>query len=894
MSLEANLSPAWIESLYRAWQEDPDGVPPEWGAFFRGFDLGREGPPPPGEGAEAAAPTLKQSAVQSLIYRYRDIGHLLACTDPLSPCALDHPLLDLETFDLETADLDRVFAARGFLKGRATLREILDTLRQTYCRSVGVEFMHIQDPAERRWLIDRMEPTRNRPELSGEEKQLILEHLQEATLFEEFLHRKFLGQKRFSLEGGEALIPVLDALVRRAASLGVRDLVLGMPHRGRLNVLANIFHKPLETIFAEFADNLEFGFVGEGDVKYHKGFSVDHRYGEHPIHLSLASNPSHLEAVDPVVEGKCRARQEGYGADGEKLVLPVLIHGDAAFAGQGVVTETLNLSGLEGYRTGGTVHIVVNNQIGFTTAAADARSTRYATDVAKMLMVPIFHVHGEDPEAAVSAVHLALDYRQAFGRDAVVEIICYRRHGHNEGDEPYFTQPLMYGKIKDRPPAHEVYAARLVAEGKSPETVAAGAEAIRRRLEEGLDRPSEPVDLGFRDKWGEIERDYSPKAVFTGVETDRLQALARQLAELPAGFTPHPKAARLMEKRREAVLAGAGIDWAAAEALAFGSLLAEGVPVRLSGQDSRRGTFSQRHSTIVDMETGRTHVPLAALPGGAAFRPFDSSLSEAAVLGFEYGYSLETPGGLTLWEAQFGDFVNGAQVIIDQFIASGAAKWDRASGLALLLPHGYEGQGPEHSSARIERFLQLCAGDNLVVAVPSTPAQYFHLLRRQVLQSFRRPLIVLTPKSLLRHPECVSELDAFAGGPFREVLPEETDTGETTRVLLCSGKVYYDLDDRRRKSGRRGVAIVRLEQLFPLRSDLLKETLEPFAGAEVVWVQEEPENGGAWPFLRPRLTALLGKEPRYVGRDAAASPAVGSHRLHTREQEQILAEAFGD
>ncbi|OHB32816.1 MAG: hypothetical protein A2X84_04090 [Desulfuromonadaceae bacterium GWC2_58_13] len=609
---------------------------------------------------------FKQSAVQSLIYRYRDIGHLLACTDPLHSCPTSHPLLDLAEFELSESDLETFFPTRNFVQPGGTLREIVAILQQTYCRSIGVEFMHIQDPAERQWLKERMEPNRNRPSFNFEEKTRILWKLTAAAAFETFLHKKFLGQKRFSLEGAETLLPMLDHLVNRAAAGGITDLVLGMPHRGRLNVLANIFRKPYATIFAEFEDNLEYAFVGEGDVKYHQGFSteIETRDGRR-IHLALASNPSHLEAVDPVVEGKCRARQDGYGDNGRLRVLPVLLHGDAAFAGQGLVAETLNLSQLEGYRTGGTMHVVINNQIGFTTLPADARSTRYATDVAKMLAVPIFHVHGEDPEAALLAVDLAFDYRQRFGRDVVIELICYRRHGHNEGDEPFFTQPVMYEAIRNRKPVHELYAARLEEEGLSREQFDRMREDVNTCLEQGLGAEEKTVDEGFRGKWRDIERDYSEEPVATAVTAEILVELGRIATTIPENFTPHPKIAKLMENRRQAFESGDGIDWGGGEALAFASLLHDGVSVRLSGQDSRRGTFNHRHAALFDSTTGKPLFPLAhAGRNGARLSIYNSLLSEAAVLGFDYGYAMETPFGLTLWEAQFGDFANGAQLLV--------------------------------------------------------------------------------------------------------------------------------------------------------------------------------------------------------------------------------------
>ena len=891
-----NISPQWIEEQYRLWRDSPDQLPADWQAFFAGFELGGGVAAVPGEGPAPIEP-LKESAVQSLIYRYRDIGHLLACTDPLSPCSLSHPLLDLAAFDLAETDLDTVFHTRRFMKQSATLREILEVMRSTYCRAIGVEFMHIQEPAERQWLIDRMEPVGNRPPFPRDEQLRMLMRLQEATLFEEFLHRNFIGQKRFSLEGGESLIVLLDHIAGLTAVHGITAMVLGMAHRGRLNVLANILGKPLANIFAEFADNRESDIVGEGDVKYHKGFTVDREVAPgHRLHLTMAFNPSHLEAVDPVVEGKSRARQDRLGPDGRKRLLPVLVHGDAAFAGQGVVAETFNLSQLEGYGTGGTLHLVINNQIGFTTLPADARSTRYATDVARMLMIPVFHVHGENPEAVAHVARLALEYRQAFGRDVVVEIICYRRHGHNEGDEPYFTQPLMYERIKDRPPVHRLYGDQLTASGVDATTIAAMEQEVKSRLEGSLHGEQDlRGDAGHDGAWRSISRDYEPVQVPTAVPLETLIDLSERISTLPSGFTPHPKVAALLARRQEAVRVGTGLDWGNAESLAYASLLREGVLVRLSGQDSRRGTFNHRHAALHDLHTDAQHIPLAGVAAnGAAFHLFDSMLSEYAVLGFEYGYAVSFPDSLVIWEAQFGDFANGGQVVIDQFISAGENKWDRSCGLVLFLPHGYEGQGAEHSSARIERYLQLCAENNLLVAYPSTPAQLFHLLRRQVKLPFRKPLIVFTPKSLLRHPACVSRLDELAEGAFREVMADPEAGEGATSVLFCCGKIYYELLEHREAASRRDVAIVRVEQLYPLRADLLREAVARYTGAgEWRWVQEEPANMGAWQHLRPYLVEAIGREPRYVGRPSAAAPAVGSHRLHKLEQEKLISDAFG-
>ncbi len=889
------MSGEWLDTLYRQWRHSADSVPEEWRLFFSGFELGSDNTTPGDHGFDEKE-ALKLSGVQSLIYRYRSIGHLLACTDPLSPCLLSHPLLELANFGLDQSDLDTAFACRRFLKPRATLREIVETLHDTYCRETGVEFMHIQEPDERQWLIDRMEPCRNHPVFSVAEKLHILETLHQAAFFELFLHRRFVGQKRFSLEGGEILIPVLDRMVRSCPEAGISDVVMGMSHRGRLNVLVHILRKPYETLFAEFKDSDTLGFMGDGDVKYHKGHSCDIDLDGRRVHVTIAANPSHLEAVNAVVEGKCRARQDRYGADGSGWVLPVLIHGDAAFAGQGSVMEVLNMSQLEGYGSGGTIHVVLNNQIGFTTLPKDARSTSYATDVAKMLSCPIFHVQGESPEAALHVVDLAMEYRRTFRRDVVIELICYRRHGHNEGDEPAFTQPKMYQQIAARPPVNRIYAAVLAEEGgASPEAL----EQIERRVNEALESSfiKPPVDEppGFSDRWNTISAVYNPEPVDTAVSAEKLVTVARRLATLPSGFTPHAKIGALLQKRFEAVLKGVGIDWGNAETLAYATLLDQGYSVRISGQDSRRGTFNHRHCVVVDSNDERSYSPLeTVVQGGAGFQAWNSLLSECGVLGFEYGYSLESPACLTLWEAQFGDFANGAQVVIDQFIASGETKWNRASGLVMLLPHGYEGQGAEHSSARIERYLQLCASENIVVACPSTPAQMFHLLRRQMLQSFRKPLVVFTPKSLLRHPACISTVAQCCDGTFQTCIVPSDDISAARQVLFCSGKIYYELEEERIRLGRNDTVIVRIEQLYPLDLAAVKGVIGLcVAGCRLYWVQEEPENMGAWQHM-DRHFRNLSAPVGYIGRPADACPAVGSHHVHAEQQAEILSRAFSE
>ncbi len=891
MSFASNVGPQWLDAQYQLWCEYPEQVPADWRGFFEGYELGRQQ-----DTTGQVSQDPRPAAVQTLIRRYREIGHLLACVDPLSPCTFDHPQFHLEIFRLTNADLSCEFAPVNFILSQAKLGQIIEILQQTYCRSIGVEFMHISIPAERQWLQERMESRRNNPHLATDIQLAIFRKLQEATSFERFLHKKFLGQKRFSLEGGESVIALLEHLIRRGARRGLKHIVLGMSHRGRLNVLANIFGKPLENIFAEFKDNSEYQVVGEGDVKYHKGYSGDRSFSDgSSIHISLASNPSHLEAVYPVVEGKSRARQDEIGPDGTKQVLPLLIHGDAAFAGQGVVAETLNLSALEGYSTGGTLHVVINNQIGFTTLPADSRSTCYPTDIAKMLMAPIFHVHGDDPEALLQAAILALDFRQKFGRDVVIEVICFRRHGHNEGDEPFFTQPLMYEIIKNHPPAADIYYQQLCDQGIAAETLDQIRDEVETELEDALKRPEQKLPEAFLDKWQGVLRDFSFEPVETGVSAAKLTELGQIITRIPDNFSPHKKIAGLLQRRLDQILEGEKIDWGTGEALAFASLLAEGKTIRLSGQDSRRGTFNHRHATLVDMQTAGRLTPLeeVARQNGCRFHVYNSSLSEFGVLGFEYGYSVENPHDLTLWEAQFGDFANGAQVIIDQFISSSGTKWERFSALTMLLPHGYEGQGPEHSSARIERYLQLCAANNMQVVHPTTPAQLFHLFRRQLHQPFRRPLIVFTPKGMLRHPLCVSRIEDFSGGHFKNIIGDELAKKGIALLLFCSGRIYYDLLQYRLQQKITDTAIIRVEQLYPLDTDQFQAVLKGYAKKiDCRWVQEEIANGGAWMHIRDELSQQLGRPLTYVGRKSSASSAVGSHLKHNEEQQEIITQAF--
>ncbi len=891
----------YIDAQYRRWKSDARSVPPDWGRFFEGFELGRGSAP---GGRPPNRPEARgQARVEALRRRYRELGHLLACMDPLSACPTEHPLLDLAEFGLSAADLTRTFDLDDGGDGAgATLKEILLSLKQTYCRSVGVEYMHLQDPGERRWLQERMEPAGNRTALGADERRRIWERLSRAALLEEFLNRRYVGVTRFSLEGGDGLIPMLDALARHLAAAGAQEIVLGMAHRGRLNVQAHFLERPYREILSEFEHCYDPGDVtGSGDVKYHNGYLADVALeGGKTLRLCLLNNPSHLEVVGPVVQGLARGRQGLAGEDAARRVIPLLLHGDAAFAGQGVVMESLNMSQLAGYRTGGAIHVVINNQIGYTTLPADARSTRYSTDVAKMLMVPVFHVHGEDPEALVHVARLAADYRMAFRKDVVIDLVCYRRYGHNEGDEPYFTQPRMVERIRERPSPHALYAEVLEAEGLLDQETRKKVEtAITEELEAAYAEVHGSAcpfpDAPFFEVWDGYRATFPREAPATGVAGKVLVELSTRLNRVPEGFHLNDKLVKLMERRHKAVAEDGGIDWANAEALALASLLREGVPVRLSGQDSARGTFSQRHSVWFDVETGAGHTPLNHLGGDQApYEVCNSLLAEYSVLGFEYGFSLARPEALVMWEAQFGDFINNAQAVVDLFIASGEAKWRRLSGLTLLLPHGYEGQGPEHSSARPERFLELCADDNLQVCYPSTPTQYFHLLRRQARWKVRKPLVVLTPKSLLRHPMAVSARAQLAEGRYETVLDDPAAPGKPRRILLCAGKIYYELARRREALGRDDTALVRLEQYYPFPDARLQD-LRRQAGtrAKWFWVQEEPENMGAWWFLRPRLETVLRQRPDYIGRPAAASPATGFPAIYRQQQEAILTAALG-
>ncbi|MFO7856752.1 MAG: 2-oxoglutarate dehydrogenase E1 component [Paracoccaceae bacterium] len=854
-----------------------------------------------------------------LIRAYRIRGHLAADLDPLGiTTRKPHPELEPRTYGFAEADLDRpIFLDNVMGLETATMREIVSLARRTYCGTFALQYMHISDPEEAAWLKERIEGYGKEIQFTKRGRRAILNKLVESEGFEKFLHVKYTGTKRFGLDGGEALIPAMEQIIKRGGALDVKEIVIGMPHRGRLNVLACVMGKPYRAIFNEFQggsfkpEEVE----GSGDVKYHLGASSDRVFDGNKVHLSLTANPSHLEAVNPVVLGKVRAKQSQHADSERRGVLPILLHGDAAFAGQGVVAECFGLSGLKGHRTGGTIHLVVNNQIGFTTAPHMSRSSPYPTDIALMVEAPIFHVNGDDPEAVVHAARVATEYRQKFGKDVVIDIFCYRRFGHNEGDEPMFTQPLMYTAIRSHKTTLQLYTERLVSDGLIPEGEIEDEKArfqsfLNEEFESAKDfRPNKADWLDGRwSGMGAGEGEYQRGA--TAVPLERLREVGEALTRLPEDWTPHKTVQRMLDAKTKAIEAGEGIDWATAEALAFGTLLTEGYPVRLSGQDSTRGTFSQRHSAIIDQKTEERFFPLNRIrPGQAEYEVVDSMLSEYAVLGYEYGYSLAEPNALVAWEAQFGDFANGAQIMIDQFIASGERKWLRMSGLVLLLPHGYEGQGPEHSSARLERFLQMSAEDNWIVANCTTPANYFHVLRRQIHRTFRKPLVLLTPKSLLRHKKAVSTLKEMAtGSSFHRVLWDDAEYGssetklkpdeEIRRVVLCSGKVYFDLLEARDERGIDDVYLLRLEQFYPFPAISLTKELSRFKGAEIVWCQEEPKNQGAWTFVEPNIEWVLGRigaehgRPRYVGRPASASPATGLARKHKQEQDALVSEAL--
>jgi len=966
----------FVEQMAASWAEDPSSVPAEWRTYFedngadpaasgraaRGASWTRADWPREASGDltsamgaidAAAEPALIEKVAERLpdadpadvrratqdsiraimmIRAYRMRGHLAANLDPLSMSDFGvQPELQPQSYGFGRDDMDREVFIDGYLGLQtATPREMLDILRRTYCSTVGVEFMHISNPAEKTWLQERFEGPDKGVNFSSDGKKAIFSRLIETEAFERFLHKRYPGTKRFGIDGGESMVPALEQIIKRGSQMGVSDMILGMPHRGRLNVLATVMGKPYHQIFHEFqGGSTQGGEFGSGDVKYHLGASSDRAFDGKNVHLSLTANPSHLEAVDPVVLGKARAKQtkfrreQGDDVNTAQQVLPLLLHGDAAFAGQGIVAECFGLSGLKGHRTGGAIHFIVNNQIGFTTDPKDSRSSPYPSDVALMVQAPIFHVNGDDPEAVVYAAKMATEYRQLFGKDAIIDMFCYRRYGHNEGDDPSFTQPQMYKIIKTHPTTRELYQQRLVAEGVLTDD---DAETMAREFDDYLDAEFEKgkefnsKDADWLDGvWSGLglpEED--DRRGETAVPLETLKSLGHKLTEMPDDKDVHKTLRRVLNGRRSAIESGEGLDWATAESLAFAALLDEGFPVRLSGQDCGRGTFSQRHSHIIDQTTGDKHTPLNHLgTEPIRYEVIDSMLSEEAVLGFEYGYSLSAPNTLVMWEAQFGDFVNGAQVIIDQFLAAGERKWLRMSGLVMLLPHGYEGQGPEHSSARLERFLQLCAQDNMQVANCSTPANYFHILRRQVHRGFRKPLILMTPKSLLRHKKCISSLAALGeGSSFHRVLWDDADpthrpegaSDVTTarlvaddkirRVVMCSGKVYYDLLEAREEKGIDDVYLLRVEQFYPIPARSMLQEFSRFPNAELAWCQEEPQNMGAWTFIQPTLDWVLiqtgntQSRPKYAGRSAAASTAAGTAAAHKSEQSALIDDAL--
>ncbi|MBM4191740.1 MAG: 2-oxoglutarate dehydrogenase E1 component [Gammaproteobacteria bacterium] len=919
----------YVESIHEQYLNDPASVLATWREYFAHI------PEPAGlershraiqgaiaeraraarqvGGAVAAAfdgsSSAKQGAVSRLIQIYANRGHLIARLDPLNLMQRERPkVLSLSYFGLTEGDLDKLFFTGSRVNnvpGRASLREIIATLEHVYCGSVGAEFAHISDTEERLWLQDEFQSGRVHHRFSSEERRNILWELTVAEGLERYLHTKYVGQKRFSLEGGDSLIPLLDDLIQTGGNLGVEEFVIGMAHRGRLNVLVNVLGKAPSVLFGEFEGKYDISQIkGSGDVKYHKGFSADLLTSGGNVHVGLAFNPSHLEVVNPVVEGSVRARQERRGDTLGERVVPCLIHGDSAFGGQGVVMETMQLSQARSYYTGGTMHIVVNNQVGFTTSnPADTRSTMYCSDVAKMLEAPIFHVNGDDPEAVVFVTRLAMRYRQRFHKDVVIDLVCYRRLGHNEADEPAATQPVMYNIIRKHPTTRKLYGDRLVAEGVITQLEADDLiEQCRAGLDEG--RPQAKASLGmignkYTVDWGAYTGNIDWTAtICSGIDKKRLKALGARLVSMPKGQTLHPRVQQVIANRARMIAGELPLDWGCAESLAYASLLEDGYAVRISGQDSGRGTFFHRHAVLFDQRTGAAHIPLKHIvEHQPRFEVIDSVLSEEAVLAFEYGYSQTDPSVLVVWEAQFGDFANGAQVIIDQFISSGEAKWGRYCGLTLFLPHGYEGQGPEHSSARLERFLQLCAELNMSVCVPSTPAQMFHMLRRQMLREFRKPLIVMTPKSLLRHDLSVSGLEDFESSSFKNIIDEidKLDLARVKRVVLSSGKVYFDLLRARRASGQDDVALVRLEQIYPFPTEEYVATIARYQNAyEIVWCQEEPQNQGAWYQIRHRLERLLeGKRVLlYAGRAPAAAPATGIGKIHDAEQSGLVKAAL--
>lgn len=918
-SFVANAHPSFIEAMYQQYQRNPENVEESWRSFFKGFDfaLSENGHSPNGLSKSTDPVALdKEFRVLSLIIAFRNRGHLLSTTNPIRKRRDRRPHLNLEDFGLSDADMDtRFIVSREVGLQDASLREIIQHMTKIYCGNIGIEFHHIQDRAKRRWIRTRMESAA--PEkafgLSLEKKKRILEKLNGAVIFERFLHTKYVGQKRFSLEGGETTIVALDGIINKAAEDKVEEVIIGMAHRGRLNVLSNVMGKTYAQIFNEFEGtalpDLSFG---DGDVKYHLGFSsqILTPSGK-TVHLKLTPNPSHLEAVNTVVEGFARAKADIlYDSDYDRI-LPILIHGDAAIAGQGIVYETVQMSQLEGYYTGGTIHFVINNQIGFTTDFDDARSSTYCTGVANVVQAPVFHVNGDDPEAVLFAVEFAVDYRQEFNNDVFIDMVCYRRHGHNEGDDPQFTQPEMYQFINSHPNPREIYSQKLIERGELEKQLAEEMEqTFWSELQQRLDQIREnPLPYEYQEPeqaWRALKKTKDPKdfevSPETGIAPETRDVIIQHLSKMPEGFTPLPKFNRLLKGLTKSLEDGK-IDWGTAELMAYGSLLLEGHDVRMSGQDVKRGTFSHRHAVVYDAHDFQPYNRLNSIrKGQGKFRIFNSLLSEFGVLGFEYGYSLATPDALVVWEAQFGDFYNGAQTMVDQFISAAESKWQRMSGLVMLLPHGYEGQGPEHSSARLERFLQACAEFNLTVANVTTPANFFHLIRRQLARPFRKPLVVMSPKSLLRHPLCVSHLNDFITGThFQEVYDDPTVDAKShkkiSRILLCTGKIYYDLMEKKMQDKRDDVAIVRIEQLYPLPAQQLRYIFDRYPNAQPIWVQEEPSNMGAWQYMNSIFLSeelKLHTNLQYIARKSSASTATGFKKVHDEQQAEIVRKAFGE
>jgi len=902
-SFLGNLSTGQTEALYKEYLNDPESVEESWRTFFSGFEFARTNFETESARQAGTVPETfqKEFNVINLINGYRTRGHLFTRTNPVRERRKYSPTLDLQNFDLSEADLSTVFQAGSLIGiGPARLDAIISHLEETYCASIGAEYKYIRSPEVVSWLQQRMESRKNRPDFSIEKKRRILEKLNEAVAFENFLHTKFVGQKRFSLEGCETLIPALDAVIESGAGLGIKEFVIGMAHRGRLNVLANIMGKTYEEIFEEF-EGLEYEDTETaGDVKYHLGFSSDvTTLSGNKVHLSVAPNPSHLEAVDPVVQGIVRSKIDSTEGGTEDMIAPILIHGDAAIAAQGVVYEVIQMSLLRAFRTGGTIHLVTNNQIGFTTNYMDGRSSTYCTDVAKVTLSPVFHVNADDVEALVYTIELAMEFRQKFHRDVFIDILGYRKYGHNEGDEPRFTQPLLYKAIAQHANPREIYNDKLLAQGEVEAELAREMEkSFKAMLQRSLDtarlakkkRSAEYLEGSWKGLRRASEKDFlsSPD---TSVSRKVLDSIGTRISTLPADKTFFSKSVRLFEERLKAVKAGKA-DWAMAELLAYGTLLHEGYPVRFSGQDVERGTFSHRHAVVRVEDSEEQYTPLNHIdPKQADFQIYNSHLSEYAVLGFEYGYALSSPNSLVLWEAQFGDFMNGAQIIIDQYLCSAEDKWNRMNGLVLLLPHGYEGQGAEHSSARIERFLNSCGELNIQVVNCSTPANFFHVLRRQIHRPFRKPLVVFTPKSLLRHPRCISGFDELASGSFREVIDDVTvSASKVSRVVLCSGKVYYELLEQKEKDQANDIALVRLEQLYPFPEQQLSALRTKYKNCkEWIWLQEEPENMGAWSFIHRVCKDINFK---LISRNESASPATGSHKTHEREQRELIAKVF--